>query len=466
MRRPPGKLIRLLRNRVRERRQAAEQRRAAKATRRTPTPLTEHIAADIRQTKLVYFLVTGLLWLSTAVLTPLTVIFMQARGVDLAEVGFLIGLYSLTIVLLEIPTGGLADTLGRKRVTLVALSFKLVATVMFFFAFGFLAFLAAWVLVGVGRALISGAFNAWFVDRLQAVHPEINLQPPLAQAGSVELLALSGGTLLGGALPGLFNFLPEDGTAFLTPLAVPFVLSGLFLLGCLIATALLLKEVPLEDDNQGPKRLAAFPKLFKTAFGAIRKNRALQLLLAASFLAAPAATAVETFWQPRFVTLIPGESDNTFWLGVLMTGGFLAGMVGNLLSIPIARLLGKRHYLVAALGQMTQVLTLAFLALQDTALAAGGLFWLTYLTRGVASSPQEALLNEEISAAQRSTMLSAASLVNYAGIFIGSTLLGIVAERISIPVAWLVGSGVALLAVLVLLLLGRVANRGNSEVSS
>ena len=463
MRRPPGKRIHIIQDRIRERRRGAQQRRAAKDAGRAPTALPEHVAAGIRQTKLVYFLITGLFWLSTAVLTPLTVIFMQARGIDLAEVGFLIGLYSLTIVLLEIPTGGLADTLGRKRVTLVALSFKLVATVMFFFAFGFLAFLAAWVLVGVGRALISGALNAWFVDRLQAVHPEIDLQPPLAQAGSVELLALSCGTLLGGALPGWFNFLPEDGTAFLTPLAVPFVLSGLFLLGCLIATVLLLKEVPLEDDNQEPKGLAAFPKLFKTAFGTIRKNRALQLLLAASFLAAPAATAVETFWQPRFVTLIPGEGDNTFWLGVLMTGGFLAGMVGNLLSIPIARLLGKRHYLVAALGQVTQVVTLVFLALQNAVLAAGGLFWLTYLTRGVASSPQEALLNREISAAQRSTLLSAASLVTYAGIFIGSTLLGIVAERFSVPVAWLVASGVAFLAVLVLLLLGRVVDKGDSE---
>ena len=421
--------------------------------------LPEHVVSAIRQTKLVYFLITGLFWLSTAVLTPLIVIFMQARGIDLAGVGFLMGLYSLTIVLLEIPTGGLADTLGRKRVTLIALSFKLAATVMFFFAFGFVAFLAAWVLVGISRALISGALNAWFVDRLQAVHAEIDLQPPLAQAGSVELLVLSGGTLLGGALPAWFGFLPEDGTALLTPLAIPFALSGLLLVACLIATVLLMKEVPLEDADEGPKGLAAFPELFKAAFGAIRKNRTIQLLFAASFLAAPAAAAVEAFWQPRFVSLIPGDDTNTFWLGVLMTGGFLAGMVGNLLSVPIAKLLGKRQHLVAALGQVAQVGALSFLALQSEVLAAGALFWLVYLTRGVASSPQQALLNKEISQAQRSTLLSAASLVNYAGVFVGSALLGIVAERFSISVAWLIAGGVAFLAVLVLLAIGRVVAR-------
>ena len=103
----------------------------------------------------------------------------------------------MIIVLLEVPTGGLADAIGRKRVTLIALLFTLVSEVAILFAFSLPMFLLFAVLSGTGRALISGAPVAWFIDSLQAADPEVDVQPALAQAGTFELFALAAGTLLG-----------------------------------------------------------------------------------------------------------------------------------------------------------------------------------------------------------------------------------------------------------------------------
>ena len=136
----------------------------------------------LAQLKWRYFVITSLFWFATVLPSAILVLFAQARGLDLLQVGFVFGAYTLTIVLLEVPTGGLADTVGRKRVTLIAIGITLVAQFVFVSAFSFPQFLVFAILGGAGRALISGAPEAWFVDGLKAVDEEIDIQPPLAQA--------------------------------------------------------------------------------------------------------------------------------------------------------------------------------------------------------------------------------------------------------------------------------------------
>ena len=66
--------------------------------------------SSVKEIQRVYYLVISLFWLATALPISLLILLAQARGLDLFQVGIVMGLYSLTIVLLEVPTGGLADT--------------------------------------------------------------------------------------------------------------------------------------------------------------------------------------------------------------------------------------------------------------------------------------------------------------------------------------------------------------------
>jgi predicted MFS family arabinose efflux permease len=70
---------------------------------------------------------------------------------------------------------------------------------------------------------------------------------------------------------------------------------------------------------------------------------------------------------------------------------------------------------------------------------AAAFFWLAYMNMGVINSPHSTLLNREIPAEQRSSMLSIASLVGYVGAMIGGAGLGYVAEHASISTAWIIG---------------------------
>lgn len=396
-----------------------------------------------RRIQRIYYVLVSLFWLSVAFPMALMVLLGQARGLTLFHVGVLSGVYSLTIVLLEVPTGGLADAIGRKVVTVIAYSCLTLASLVTLFAFSFPVFLLAFILNGVGRALASGALDAWFIDALQAVDPDIDLQPPLARAGTFTLLSLGVGTLCGSLLPYAFADLPADGTAVLTPLAMPVVFDIATKVVLLLLTLAWVKEdraaVRRSDWAQGVREV---PAIIRTGFDLSRKNPTILLLLGASLASGFALVSLESFWQPHFAALLGGSTGNSLAFGIVMGGNFLVGMVGNLLATLLSRLLNKRYGLVCAIFQGVWGMMIIVLALQTRVPLAVLFFWLAYLNLGILDSPQRTLLNREIPAAHRSAMLSIASLASYVGGMLGGTGLGYVAEHVSINTAWIISGAV------------------------
>ena len=59
-------------------------------------------------------------WLPTGLLMPVLVLVLVDRGFSLAQIGVAAAGQGLMVFLLELPTGGLADALGRKPVLLAA----------------------------------------------------------------------------------------------------------------------------------------------------------------------------------------------------------------------------------------------------------------------------------------------------------------------------------------------------------
>ena len=422
----------------------------------------------VRSVRRRYYSITFLVWLATALPLSLSVLLAQARGIGLAEVGLALGIYSLTVVALEVPTGGLADAVGRKRVALVAFALAALYNLAFLFAFSFPTLLLAMILYGVSRALSSGALDAWFVDALLATDPDTDLQPALAGAETVGLAALGLGTLLGGALPRLFAGLPPDGTAVLTPLAVPIVAALAVKLLLVAAVALLIHEPRPAGGASWRAGFRAVPGLVRDAAQLSRANPRLLLLMSASFVAGLAIISLEALWQPHFAALVdgPGGSPPTLLLGVLMAGSFVAGMGGNLLAGWLSRRLGGRHALVSAVSRLLQGASILALAAAGALVPATGFFWLAYLMGGVGLSPHATLLNVEIPAERRSAMLSVQSLAAYLGSFIGGAGLGAVAEHVSIPAAWLIAGALTVVSLVPYLLLDARRNRAGGERGS
>ncbi len=395
-----------------------------------------------------YALIVFLFWFSTALPMALFILLAQARGMGLAQLGLMMAVYSATVFLLEVPTGGLADAWGRRRVALLAEAVTLAGWTLFLFSFSFPMFIVAFVLNGIGRALASGTLDAWFVDSLLAVDPKVDLHPRLSRTGAITLLALGLGTVCGGGIARLFAFLPPDGTAILTPLAGPGLVALPIRLGLMIAIYVLVRE-PRETPRPTAswrRGIAEIPVMLRDAGRLTSKNGVLLRLLAVAGASGLVLSSLETLWQPHFGQLLGESGSRSVLLGIILAGCFALGAVGNLAAPRISKLLGGRPGHVCAIFHGLRGALLVGLAMQGHVVPAALLFWLVYLGQGAVVSTHALLLNEEIPTHRRSSMLSIESLVSYFGGFLGNAGLGFIAQRTSIATAWILAGGVLLVS--------------------
>jgi len=182
----------------------------------------------------------------TGFVVPIMALVPTERGLGLPTVGLMFAAYGVTTAVLELPTGGLADAVGRQPVLLIATVAE--AGLLLALAFGTTAwqFLAGGMLGGVGRALFSGPLESWYVDAVWAVDPEASLRPGLSAAGFVEGLALAAGALLSALLPTIGAGLPVDGV--LSQLRLP-IYGGL-----LAAVTSFVAVLTLLHEPQRPQR--------------------------------------------------------------------------------------------------------------------------------------------------------------------------------------------------------------------
>ena len=118
----------------------------------------------------------GLIWKATAyrfldtlvLIFPFYTVMFAEAGLTPIQIGLALAAWSLTAIILEIPTGALADRVSRRWLLLVAQLIRGFGFLLWFLIPGFWGFLAGLVLWGVKTALVSGTFEALLFDELKA----------------------------------------------------------------------------------------------------------------------------------------------------------------------------------------------------------------------------------------------------------------------------------------------------------
>lgn len=114
---------------------------------------------------------SSLLWNTQPHLVVFTLLFLQ-KGISLSQFFIIQAIGSITSFLLEVPTGVIADRLGRKLSVVVSLALALILTPLFIIADNLWVLYAASILGGLCGALRSGAEEALFYDSLKAMQRE------------------------------------------------------------------------------------------------------------------------------------------------------------------------------------------------------------------------------------------------------------------------------------------------------
>jgi MFS family permease len=393
-----------------------------------------HQPTDPASVRRRFLVLLALRWLPTGLMIPVLVLLLLDRGLTLAQLGLAFAAQGFVVLILELPTGGFADTLGRRRVLLIASVFEVGAIAMLIAADSVAVLALAFAFLGVYRALESGPLEAWYVDTAQALDPETNIERGLSLGGIVLGVALGAGSLLSSAIVALDPLPNVD--ALVTPLIVTLVLIGVEF----VAISILMTESPPPLNASGLRQaLAEVPAIIVGSIRTVRASTVLAALVAVEFLWGFGIIAFETFTPARLAAVMGNADQAATVFGPASAGAWLAAAGGAAL-VPVLTRRWRPGYAAAGLriAQGVTVLGIAF------AVGPVGVVVAYVLTVGIngASNPihQGMLHRAIVEPRSRATMVSVNSLTAQAGAMLGGIGLGILADTTSLTTAIVVGA--------------------------
>lgn len=138
---------------------------------------------------------------------PIWVAF-YTRVLNFTQLAFLTALALATTLFLELPTGALADLLGRRKTIMLGWFIIGIFNIYLSFSSSFWPFAIVFIARGVGEALISGADTALVFDTLKELKRENFYSRYMGRTGFIYRLGLVVATLLGGYLYNIWIGLP------------------------------------------------------------------------------------------------------------------------------------------------------------------------------------------------------------------------------------------------------------------
>ncbi len=425
-------------------------RRHAGPQTRTPGPAgaAPAVLLPARSARRRYALISFLTWLPPGLTLASMVLLMTARGLDLAAIGLVTAAYSATCIVLELPTGGLADVLGRRVVLAGSAAIGAAGLLIMAAATTPWLFLLASILKGVARALSSGPAQAWYVDALRAAEgPGADLKPGLAQGEAMGSVALCAGTLAGGFVPLAVPAGP------VTPLAVPMV-AGTAAFAVLLVVALAAMPEPPRPRPTFAAVLRDVPGTIGSGLRLSYRDRALTRLLLVALPLGFALSTIELLTPGRLAALTGMAETGGTAYAIVAALGFAANAVGAALAPAAARLLGTSARAAGAASALTAA---ALAALAATVTLSGapafaaiaGAYIVLFACLSLIGLLRAELMHQRVTSAQRATLMSVDSLHLQSGSLLAGTTVIPLAARTGSATPWLIAAIIVLASALV-----------------
>jgi len=389
-----------------------------------------------------FYLIAGLYTLAAALIWGVNTLFLLNAGLDIFEVFLANAAFTAGIVIFEIPTGVIADTLGR-RVSFLASTVLLVLATLGYVAVaesggGLGAFAAVSVFLGLGFTFYTGAVEAWLVDALKATGFSGTLDRVFARGAMVTGLAMLTGTLAGGFL-GDMN------------LSLPYVVRVVLLTLAFLVGLFTMHDVGFERRSFP---LAEFPKEIRTvtrnsiAYG--WQHRSIRGFMAVAFIQWGFFTWAFYAWPPYFLELL--GSDAVWVSGAVASGVAASTIAGNIVVEWFARRCGRRTTLLIG-AALVQVSAAIGVGLVSDFTSAVTLLLIATAAMGVSGPVTQAYLHQVTPTEYRASVISAVSMMGNGGGVVAQGGLGYLSRTRSVAEGFLVGG---VLTILILPLLYRL----------
>jgi MFS family permease len=355
---------------------------------------------------------------------PLVKLFYEQNGLNNMQLFLLHGVYSLIIALLEIPSGYLADTMGRKRALVIGTTLDFAGFAMYAISSGFWGFLFAEIALGIGVSFISGSDSAMLYDTLADMKRDkeyIKTEGRISALGNFSETAAS--VIISLLLvTGIHNFR----MAYAAQAAVAF-------LG--IPAALMLKD----PESHIKLVHSHFNDILVVVRHALFNNKALRNILVFSSVIGFSSLSMAWFAQIFFFEInLRDQLYGVLWAALNLTVG-----IGSLLAFRI-----KSNRIHSGIWALILFCTAGGFMLCGLFVSYWSLIvlFIFYLVRGVSSPLMKDYLNQLTDSSVRATILSIRSFIIRIMYAILGPILGWVSDIISLSAALLMAGSAILIS--------------------
>ena len=373
--------------------------------------------------------------LAASFIWGINTIFLLDAGLSNFEAFAANAFFTAGMVLFEIPTGVVADTIGRRVSYLAGTVTLMVTTLLYVWLWQIEGPFWAWavisVLLGLGFTFFSGAVEAWLVDALDATGFTGSLETVFGRGQIVTGVGMLAGSVIGGYV------------AQLTSLGVPFVMRAVVLLLMFGFAYKVMRDVGFAPKkSEGTIREMKLITKASVDYG-LRVPSVRWLMLASPFTAGVGIYAFYAL-QPYLLELF-GDSEAYGIAGV--TAALVAGaqICGGLLAPRIRKLFRLRtSALLFAVG--LGGLSLLAIGLTDNFWIVVGLIAIWAMLFAASMPIRQSYLNGMIPSGQRATILSFDSMLGSTGGVAVQPGLGRAADVWGYGTSYVIGAAITTLA--------------------
>lgn len=331
------------------------------------------------------------------------VLLFTHHGLNPVQISFLIGIWSVTQLLFEVPFGALADQYPRRNLLILALFLQLLGFLLWIRG-GFLFYALGFVLWGLKNALVSGTQEAYVYDELKAQGQTERYEQVNGQLESAFWLGLTLSAVVGGVVA-QYSYLATLYASITTTLLAMLILYTLNSIG------------PSRSTNE-----RHYFSIIRAALQELRHNPSLWGIMLFFCVIFATYGAADEYWSLIYLALSLPVSVVGLLIAVSYSFFVLAGW-----TLPLFQsrfLAGREHYLL-----VVSALLFVISGLLANPYSLPLIFLAMYFFK-TAHLKFDAKFQHSISSPQRATLSSLKSLV-FELIYLGFVLVfGVVAARL------------------------------------
>ena len=318
-------------------------------------------------------------WFS--LIMPVIILFYLETGLNMTQIFWLKSIYSIGMLLWEIPSGYFGDVWGRKKTLIAGSILTTIGFSIYGFSSSFWFFALAEFILGIGQSFVSGSDSALLFDSLKADHRENEYLKYEGKVTSVGNFSEAIAGVLGGLLA-------------LVSLRTPFIAQAIFS-AMAIPASFTLREPELVFGN----RVKGFRDIYQVIGHALWRHKLLRQYILLSSVIGTATLTYAWFVQPYFIQIeLPVALYGVLWTALNLTVGF-----SSIFSYRVSNYLGKRNTLIFVVASTVAgfVITGALISVW-----AIPVLFAFYIARGIATPLMKDYIHVLINSEVRATILS------------------------------------------------------------